>query len=186
MMILVVILTLFCALQAVRAERLLNATLWLAAVSALVALLLYGIGAWEIAVIELSVGAGLVTVLMVFAITMVGETPENLVLSRRSLLIFVALVMALVIALTLPQLPAPNIDDAATLNVVLWQERGLDVVAQFATIFSAVLGVLGLLSVSTDIVRVTRVEKEIQQPAPPPKRTRESLIRHEIETEAVR
>ncbi len=178
MMILVVILTLFCALQAIRAQRLLNATLWLAAVSALVALLLYSIGAWEIAVIELSVGAGLVTVLMVFAITMVGETPENLVLSRRSLLIFVALVMALVIALTLPQLPTPNMDNTAALNVVLWQQRGLDVVAQFATIFSAVLGVLGLLSVSTDIVRVKRVEREIHQPAPPPKR-----IQHEIELE---
>ena len=64
---------LVCALQAVRAKRLLHSALWLAGASALVALEMYLMGAPEVAVIELSVGAGLVTVLFVFAINIAGE-----------------------------------------------------------------------------------------------------------------
>ena len=60
---------LLCAAQAIRARRLLLAAMWLAGASAATALLLYVLGAAEIAAIELSVGAGLVTVLFVFAIT---------------------------------------------------------------------------------------------------------------------
>src|SRR5512133_3353522 len=64
---------LVCAVQAVRAPRLLHSALWLAGASALVALEMYLLGAPEVAVIELSVGAGLVTVLFVFAINIAGE-----------------------------------------------------------------------------------------------------------------
>src|SRR5512138_2609890 len=71
--ILVVAGLLVCVLQAVRAQRLLHSALWLAGTSALVALEMYLLGAPEVAVIELSVGAGLVTVLFVFAINIAGE-----------------------------------------------------------------------------------------------------------------
>jgi uncharacterized MnhB-related membrane protein len=71
--ILIVIGLLGCAIQAVRASRLLISALWLAGASALTALLMYLLGAPEVAVIELSVGAGLVTVLFVFAINIAGE-----------------------------------------------------------------------------------------------------------------
>ena len=47
-----------CAGMAVRA-RPLHAALWLAALSALISIVLYRLGAPEVAVIELSVGAGL-------------------------------------------------------------------------------------------------------------------------------
>ena len=58
-------------------ERLLISALWLAGTSALAALMMYRLGAPEVAVIELSVGAGLVTVLFVFAINIAGEdTPS--------------------------------------------------------------------------------------------------------------
>src|SRR5512133_1206204 len=69
---------LVCAVQAVRAPRLLHSALWLAGTSALTALEMYLLGAPEVAVIELSVGAGLVTVLFVFSINIAGE--ETIVL----------------------------------------------------------------------------------------------------------
>jgi NADH:ubiquinone oxidoreductase subunit 6 (subunit J) len=64
---------LICAVQAVRARRLLHAALWLAGVSAMASLLIYGLGARQAAVIELSVGAGLVFILFVFAISVCDQ-----------------------------------------------------------------------------------------------------------------
>ena len=63
----------FCAAKAIRARQLLSAAIWLAGVSALVAIMLYQMGAQQVAVVELSVGAGLVTVLFVFAISIAGD-----------------------------------------------------------------------------------------------------------------
>lgn len=71
--LLLMLLALLCGWQAIRAKALLTAALWLAGVSAFVALAMYGVGAAETAVIELSVGAGLVTILFVFAITIAGD-----------------------------------------------------------------------------------------------------------------
>ena len=65
--------TLICALQAIRAPRLLVSALWLAGCSALLALSIALLGAPEVGVVELSVGAGLVTVIFVFAISVAGE-----------------------------------------------------------------------------------------------------------------
>ena len=70
---LLILATLAFAIQAIRAQRLLHSAIWLAGVSALLAILFYQLGAHQVAVIELSVGAGLVTVLFVFAIGMAGE-----------------------------------------------------------------------------------------------------------------
>ena len=67
------IATLACGVMAVRARRLLSSAVWLAACSAFLAVLLYRLGAYEVSVIELSVGAGLVTVLFVFAINIAGD-----------------------------------------------------------------------------------------------------------------
>ncbi len=66
-----------CALQAVRACRLLPAAILLAGVSALTSLLLYSFGAREVAVVELSVGAGLVIILFVFAMSLAGEPSQD-------------------------------------------------------------------------------------------------------------
>src|SRR5512132_4348952 len=71
--LLIVVAIFVCALMAIREERLLISALWLAGTSALVALEMYLLGAPEVAVIELSVGAGLVTVLFVFAINIAGD-----------------------------------------------------------------------------------------------------------------
>jgi uncharacterized MnhB-related membrane protein len=169
MTIVLLILTLFCALEAVRAAHLLNATLWLAAASALVAIMLYRIGAWQIAVIELSLGAGLVTVLMVFAITMVGNERE-VITSRRFPFVLVAISVLVLSLLTVPFAPVAQADAQQPLSDVLWEERGLDMVLQVALIFSGVLGVIGLLSAArkseSNIETITTVQAE---PLPEPK-----------------
>jgi uncharacterized MnhB-related membrane protein len=139
---------LVCAIQAVRAHRLLPSALWLAGASALVSLLMFLLGAPEVAVIELSVGAGLVTVLFVFAINIAGEEP----LTQKPLLpqwlawVFVLIAVLLMGWLILPMLnvvlPGPSYTEFTS---ALWENRSLDVLLQIVLIFAGVLSVLGLL-----------------------------------------
>ncbi len=140
---------LVCAILAVRAKRLLVSAIWLALTSALVALMIYLLGAPQIAVIELSVGAGLVTVLFVFAINIAGEESFSLkpVLPKPLAWGLIAIAFGLAVYLLLPKLgliPTTTQDPAA--GTILWEARYLDILLQMALIFSGVLGVLGLLS----------------------------------------
>jgi uncharacterized MnhB-related membrane protein len=150
--ILVVAGLLVCAVQAVRAQRLLLAALWLAGTSALVALEMYLLGAPEVAVIELSVGAGLVTVLFVFAINIAGEEVMSaLPVVPRPLARGLVLGSVLLLAwmnLDVLGLQVP-VFEPLYFKVVLWENRLLDVLLQMALIFSGVLGVLGLLAEAT-------------------------------------
>ena len=153
MAILLLVLMLLSAVQAVHATRLLVATIWLAVLSALLATLLYLLGAWEIAVIELSVGAGLVTVLMVFVITMVGDVPTTSRLAQSGLLVGVMLAILGLLVLIAPSLgiDRPTLASApADFATTLWAWRGLDVLAQIVLLFAGVLGILGLLSPVAD------------------------------------
>jgi uncharacterized MnhB-related membrane protein len=138
-----------CALEAIRVQRLLVSALWLAGCSALVALMMYLLGAPQIAVIELSVGAGLVTVLFVFAINIAGE--ENLpiatLIPRPLAWTMVALAIFAVAWLAVPAFGTANLGSQSTnMAASLWSDRSLDVLLQTVLIFSGVLGVLGLLS----------------------------------------
>ncbi|MBN1146311.1 MAG: NADH-quinone oxidoreductase subunit J [Anaerolineales bacterium] len=145
---LITIVTILFAIQAVRAQRLIVAALWLAGASALLSLIFYLMGAYFVAVVELSVGAGLVTVLFVFAISIAGEEtaalssllPKPLAIALAFLPLAILGWYALPVALGhLPAVEAPLPD-------VLWQQRSLDVFVQLALIFSGVLGLLGLLA----------------------------------------
>ena len=141
-----------CALMAVREERLLISALWLAGTSALAALVMYRLGAPEVAVIELSVGAGLVTVLFVFAINIAGEdTPSLKSLVPRPLAwVAAAAAVALGAWMAMPVLGAPaSGPQMAPFATVLWEHRGLDVLLQVVLIVGGVLTVLGLLAERT-------------------------------------
>jgi uncharacterized MnhB-related membrane protein len=137
-----------CAILAITAKRLLSSAIWLASVSALSAILFYLLGAREVAVIELSIGAGLVTVLFVFAISIAGDEAMN----AKPLIpwiLGVALVLSLVILLGWMAIPAfrtavPTTETSST--DILWDVRGLDLIVQVSLIFAGVLSVLGLLS----------------------------------------
>ncbi|MCL5995706.1 MAG: NADH-quinone oxidoreductase subunit J [Chloroflexi bacterium] len=157
---LIVAAAVLCAVQALRSARLLVSALWLAGTSALIALLLYLMGAHEVAVVELSVGAGLVTILFVFAISVAGDevidlhniVPKPLAIS---LVVLAALLMAWLVLRqpgTVQGQPSeegfqPAAETTVTaLADALWQQRGLDALVQVVMIFSGVLGMLGLLA----------------------------------------
>lgn len=149
--VLIAVGILVCAILAISSKRLLISAIWLALTSALVALMIYLLGAPQIAVIELSVGAGLVTVLFVFAINIAGEEvidvksilPKPLVWA--SVLIAAGLIVFFILHHTtgLMQLPPVTGENEARL---LWDDRYVDILLMAALIFSGVLGVVGLLA----------------------------------------
>jgi uncharacterized MnhB-related membrane protein len=138
----------FCAYRAMVTQRLLICSLYLACVSASVSGILYLLGAFQVAVIELSVGAGLVTVLMVYALSVVGDDAwDELTVIPRALAIGIAALVVVFLGLMAFPFVQPVLSSQETsLTVVLWRERVLDVWVQIALIFSGVLGVLGLLA----------------------------------------
>src|SRR5512147_2791383 len=138
----------FCAYRAMISKHLLPSTLYLACVSALATVTLYLLGAHEVAVIELSVGAGLVTVLLVYVLSVIGEDvldPTSIIPKPLTFLLVVG-IGGLVIWMAYPLAIHPNTNGETLLANVLWQNRALDVWVQVALIFSGVMGVLGLLS----------------------------------------
>ncbi|HUF38407.1 MAG TPA: NADH-quinone oxidoreductase subunit J [Anaerolineales bacterium] len=136
-----------CALQAVRANRLISSALYLAALSLVTAVLMYRLGAAEAAVVELSVGAGLVTVLFVFAIAITGEdaiAARSPVPAPVAWTLTVLAIAALAILIVPPE---PWLAPAAGLPLpeLFWEVRGLDALVQVGLIFAGVMGILGLL-----------------------------------------
>ncbi len=147
--ILVGIGILVCAVMAIVARRLLTSALWLAGTSALLALLIYMLGAPEIAVIELSVGAGLVTVLFVFAINIAGEDVSTVksLIPRPLAWGLLAAAVALAVWMFLPGIHTPMAEiNPRPFAFVVWRDRAVDVFLQAALIFTGVLGLLGLLA----------------------------------------
>lgn len=147
--IIILIGILVCAFQAIRSERLLVAALWLAGTSALVAIMMYLLGAYQIAVIELSVGAGLVTVLFVFAINIAGEEPIPALSLIPKPLAWVSVIVAVGLLawqiLPLFDLPLGSLQGAG-FQEMLWSGRKVDLYLQTALIFAGVLSMVALLS----------------------------------------
>ncbi len=143
-----ILVAIFFAYRAMVAKRILTATLYLAGVSACVSAVLYLLGAHEVAVIELSVGAGLVTVLLVYALSVVGEDAldPSSVVSKPLAYVFAAGVGVALIWLLFPMSGKGSSFVVSKLATVLWEQRVLDVWIQIALIFSGVMGILGLLS----------------------------------------
>jgi uncharacterized MnhB-related membrane protein len=140
---------LLCAVQAIRSDRLLVSALWLAGCSALLGLALALLGAPEVGVIELSVGAGLVTVIFVFAISIAGEEPSSYrsFVPRSLARVLMGLFLILLVFLAVPRAIAPALAPQS-LSVVraIWEIRALDTLLQVTLIFCGVLGSLGLLA----------------------------------------
>ena len=141
----------FCAYRAITTTRILSATIYLACISALTSAVLYLAGAVQVAVMELSVGAGLVTVLLVYALSVVGDDAMDSlsVVPKPLAFILVCLTTILLGWMAFPAIPSYFERGSMSLAVSLWQTRVLDVWIQIALIFSGVMGVLGLLSEKT-------------------------------------
>ena len=138
----------FCAYRAIVSKKILSATIYLACISALVSAVVYMLGAAQVAVMELSVGAGLVTVLLVYAVSVVGDDaldPPSVI--PKPLAFGIVGVVAILLGwMAYPAVPAYFERGSMNLAVSLWQSRVLDVWIQIVLIFSGVMGVLGLLS----------------------------------------
>ena len=117
--------------------------------------IIYRLGAAEVAVVELSVGAGLVTVLFVFAINIVGDETEQKKpdIPRPLAWVIVVIGLGLLAWMIFPALeigkfstalalPGGSIDD---FRRMVWEERSLDTLLQVVLIFAGVMAVLGLL-----------------------------------------
>ena len=138
----------FSAIQSIRANSLLRSAIWLAGVSVLLSILIYMLGAYLVAVIELSVGAGLVTVMFVFAISVAGEEGigEQPLMPKPLAWTLVLCSAFLLVTYILPiKAMIPAAADT-TLVAVVWQDRSLDLLVQVALIYSGVLGLVGILA----------------------------------------
>ena len=142
------------AVLTVFARQLFATVVWLAITSVALAALIYAVGAHEIAVIELSVGAGLVTILIVFVLNLVGEI--RIEDYSRSFKLFsfgiVFFVVAALASLILPGntiSPAPVLTAQFTFSSEVWQERSLDTMLQLVLMFTGALGILSLVSGKT-------------------------------------
>lgn len=172
MSIILTVLTIFCAVNALRAKSLLSAAIWLAGVSALTAVFIYTLGAPETAVIELSVGAGLVTVIFVFAISVAGEETVRVpALIRRPVAWaiggFTILLLGFFLWPIVDLTPAAS-PPAATFGVVFWEQRGLDALAQIVLIFVGALTLLSLLGERQKTGQETAVSHRESLPPPDP------------------
>jgi uncharacterized MnhB-related membrane protein len=141
----------FCAYRAITAKRILSATIYLACISALTSAIIYLLGAAQVAVMELSVGAGLVTVLLVYALSVVGDDALDSasVIPKPLAFALVSLTAMMLGWMAYPALQSTVEVGSTDLANVLWQDRVLDVWIQIVLIFSGVMGVLGLLSEQT-------------------------------------
>ena len=137
-----------CAFMAFHTTHLLISALWLAGCSAILALLIYLSGAYQVAVIELSVGAGLVTVLFVFAISIAGdETIETHSIIPRPIAIAISLFSIVLLGfMTISALVSLPATTEASFSEIVWQQRGLDMLVQSGLMFAAVVGMMGLLA----------------------------------------
>ena len=139
---------LICAIQSIRSKKLIPSAIWLAGVSAMLSIFFFKMGANQVAVIELSVGAGLVTVLLIFAIGVAGEeaiTASPIIPRALTIGLMIAFVTLLGVFIFPPDSTKP-LQPEPPLTTVLWNQRGLDVLTQIVLIFAGVLGTLGLLA----------------------------------------
>jgi len=136
------------AVLAIQARRLLVSALWLAGVSAVISVVFYLLGGRQVAVIELSVGAGLVTVLFAFAISIAGEDLGKIKPAVPTVIpVALALLFFLLLAwFSIPTGALQPPQGEPGLADVIWGQRGMDVLVQVVLIFAGVLGLLGLLA----------------------------------------
>ena len=141
---------------AILAKDLLKAAVALAVSSLILGIIFFRMGAPYAGVFEISVVAGLITVLfmLTIALTKGGDAAESKIASFAFPAFFVvfiaidALIMKKLIQ-KVPALPGPE-EAGATFGQVLWNARTLDLVGQIAVIFAGVFAVLALFRKRND------------------------------------
>jgi NADH-quinone oxidoreductase subunit J len=139
-----------CSILAVFFNDLLKSAIALAGASVFLALAFFRMGATYVGVFELSVVAGLITVLFISTISLTkhtGEVNENRLTRILFPVFFVCVV--LVDLLVMGQLTGivnvlPGTPDTAGFSQVFWGQRSFDLIAQVAIILAGVFCVLAL------------------------------------------
>jgi NADH-quinone oxidoreductase subunit J len=155
---LLLILLVLAALWASMATALLRATLGLALTSALLAVVMFAFGATLAAVVELSVCAGLITVVLVSvtSLTQPRSLQEAVAARKRRLRRFWPLPLVLLaagIGLSFVHVPVDIVVRTAggdgDVRTVLWSMRQLDLFGQILILLAGVFGVLVLFRKET-------------------------------------
>lgn len=134
---------------AILVKDLLRAAISLAVASLLLGIIFFRMNAPYAGVFEISVVAGLITVLfmLTIALTKGGDAVESKVASFAFPAFFVIFIVidALIMKKLIQKVPAlPGPEEAGTFGQVLWNARTLDLVGQIAVIFAGVFAVLAL------------------------------------------
>ena len=135
------------ALLSVLIRNLLKAAITLAAASALLAVVMFLLGTWIAAVIELSVCAGMITVVFISAISLTKPLTDEEILieakERRGRYIFLPFILIAVLIVLIilranhlmnfnfiESANSPAVPDFTTQTSVIWNNRALDVLGQ--------------------------------------------------------
>jgi NADH-quinone oxidoreductase subunit J len=143
---LLVLLTIGCCIF----KDLLYVAVSLAATSAILALILFQFGANVAGVFELSVCAGLITVLFVATVSLTKDSDMKVETRLPTyfiplfVLIFIGVSYFVVQWLTRSVLPVGVPQPAGTFQKVFWEMRSSDILGQVALLFVGVFGILAL------------------------------------------
>ena len=143
--ILIHLLILFAAVASIMSKKLINSAIMLALLSIGVSLLFFSYEAPWAAVFELSVCAGLITVIFISAVSLVKQEDEELKEDRTKYKIFPFILLAFVIisSLFLPDyfmklssFSTYTDNPGQSIGKIIWFYRGIDIIGQI-TILSA-------------------------------------------------
>jgi NADH-quinone oxidoreductase subunit J len=151
LMTIILVLMVLAALWASMTSILLRATIALALTSATLAVVMYSLGATLAAVLELSVCAGLISVVFVSVISLTQRTPFTDMLKQRRerltrywplplVLVAGGVALSFVHAPVHIVLPMPGGD--GDVRTVMWTLRQLDLFGQILILLAGVFGVL--------------------------------------------
>ena len=147
------ILLILSALMVVFSSRLLVAAITLALTSIIITLLMFKLNSPLAAVFELSICAGLITVIFITTISFVkSPTQQELIESRKRRIkkyIYLPVVMALVgfvvsIVIKPVSLKLPEIIQETSVRNVLWNLRQIDLLGQIIVLLIGVFGIVVL------------------------------------------
>lgn len=137
-------------------KDLLYVAISLATVSAILALVLFMFGANTAGVFELSVCAGLITVLFVSTVSLTKDSDRK-VESRSAgyfvllfVLIFIGMDFYIMKWLSQSLLPATAPQSTGTFQKVFWEVRSADILGQVALILAGVFGILALFRIKKE------------------------------------
>jgi len=140
----------FFSILAILSKDLIKSAISLALASVLLGILFFQMNAPYAGVFEISVVAGLITVLFILTIALTkadGDVRESRIARLAFPLFFVAFILIdiLVMKSLLQKVPAlPEAAETGVFGDVLWKQRTFDLVAQLAVILAGVFSVLAL------------------------------------------